>query len=69
MYILTLFRIGHNLHLASTDALTTGLRNEQLAGILAKEKAKIEALNAELQESEERFRGLSEATFEGVCNS
>lgn len=67
MYILTLYRIGHNLRRASTDALTTSFRYQELAATLAEEKAKTEALNAQLQQSEARFRALSEATFEAVA--
>jgi PAS domain S-box-containing protein len=67
MFILTLYRIGHNLRRASTEALTTSFRNEELAATLVEEKAKIEALNIQLRESEERFRALSEATFEGIA--
>ena len=67
MYILTLYRVGQNLRRASTEALTTSFRNEELAAKLAEEKSKIETLNIQLQESEERFRGLSEATYEGVA--
>ena len=62
MYILTLYRVGRNLRRASTEALTTSFRNQELAATLAEDKARIEALNAQLQESEERFRGLAEAT-------
>ena len=58
---------------ANEDALTIGIKYREQADVLAEEKAHIEALNAQLtqqtkalQVSEARFRGLSEAAFEGI---
>lgn len=66
LYLGTMYTIGKNLHRASTQALTIGFENEALV-------RKMEVLNQELQtqaeilqESEARFQGLAQATFETI---
>ena len=72
--IAMLLRVAKRNNISSVEALWLGVKHLDQATVLAEEKATVEALNQQLlqhtqalQESEARFRALSEAAFEGIA--